>query len=149
MRPPSVESRRFAPAASMTAPPTPLAAPRDLRVAVLHNYGDERQPSMRLYADRLGSALVRRGVSVTRLRPTAIVPEAWRARSPTWAKLDIQFGRFAVYPRLVRKIDADVIHVIDHGQAFLLDTLNPARTVVTCHDVILLALAHGRIGSSP
>jgi glycosyltransferase involved in cell wall biosynthesis len=119
-----------------------------LRVAVLHNYSDERQPSMRLYADKLGDALLAKGVAVTRLRPPAVVPEAWRARSPTWAKLDIQFGRFAVYPRLVRKIDADVIHVIDHGQAYLLNSLDPARTVVTCHDVILLALAHGRIGSS-
>jgi glycosyltransferase involved in cell wall biosynthesis len=116
---------------------------------VLHNYGDERQPSMRLYADRLGDALLRQGVGVTRLRPPAIVPEEWRTRSATWAKLDIQFGRFAVYPRLVRQLDADIIHVIDHGQAYLLDSLDPRRTVVTCHDVILLALAHGRIGSAP
>jgi glycosyltransferase involved in cell wall biosynthesis len=65
----------------------------------------------------------------------------------TWAKLEIQFGRFAVYPRIVRELDADIIHVIDHGQAYLLNTLPAARTVVTCHDVILLALAHGRIGT--
>ena len=104
---------------------------------------------MRLYAERLGDALLREGVAVTRLRPPAIVPEAWRGRSPTWAKLDIQFGRFAVYPRLVRNVDADVIHVIDHGQAYLLNSLDPKRTVVTCHDVILLALAHGRIGALP
>jgi glycosyltransferase involved in cell wall biosynthesis len=102
---------------------------------------------MRLYADRLGRALLERGVSVTRVRPPAIVPEEWRARSATWAKLDIQFGRFAVYPRLVRDLDADVIHVIDHGQAYLLNGLDASRTVVTCHDVILLALAHGRIGT--
>jgi len=133
----------------MTASPQPTAHNHDLRVAVLHNYDDERQPSMRLYADRLGKALLREGVAVTRLRPPPIVPEAWRARSATWAKLDTQFGRFAVYPRLVRKMDADVIHVIDHGQAYLLDSLDASRTVVTCHDVILLALAHGRIGSSP
>ena len=116
---------------------------------MLHNYGDDRQPSWRLYAERLGDALLRQGVSVTRLRPPAIVPDEWRARSATWAKLDIQFGRFAVYPRLVREIDADVLHVIDHGQAYLLDTIDPSRTVVTCHDVILLALAHGRIGAAP
>jgi glycosyltransferase involved in cell wall biosynthesis len=128
---------------------TPATDPSTLRVAVLHNYGDERQPSMRLYADRLGNALLRRGVSVTRLRPPAIVPDEWRGRSAMWAKLDIQFGRFAVYPRLVRSLDVDVIHVIDHGQAYLLDTIDPTRTVVTCHDVILLALAHGRIGSAP
>jgi glycosyltransferase involved in cell wall biosynthesis len=116
---------------------------------VLHNYADDRQPSMRLYADRLGDALLQQGVAVTRLRPPAIVPAEWQARSPTWAKLDIQFGRFAVYPRLVRALDADVVHIIDHGQAYLLDSIDPRRTVVTCHDVILLALAHGRIGSAP
>jgi glycosyltransferase involved in cell wall biosynthesis len=116
---------------------------------VLHNYADERQPSMRLYADKLGDALLLQGVSLTRLRPPSIVPSEWRARSPMWTKLDIQFGRFAVYPRLVRDLDADVIHIIDHGQAYLLDDLDAARSVVTCHDVILLALAHGRIGSTP
>jgi glycosyltransferase involved in cell wall biosynthesis len=120
----------------------------DLSVAVLHNYGDERQPSMRLYADRLGNALVNEGVAVTRLRPPAVVPAAWQSRSATWAKLDIHVGRFVVYPRLVRNLTTDVIHVIDHGQAYLLNGLDARRTVVTCHDVILLALAHGRIGSA-
>jgi glycosyltransferase involved in cell wall biosynthesis len=120
----------------------------DLSVAVLHNYGDERQPSMRLYADRLGNALVREGIGVTRVRPPSVVPPAWR-RTATWAKVDIHVGRFVVYPRLVRELDTDVIHVIDHGQAYLLNGLDASRTVVTCHDVILLALAHGRIGSTP
>jgi glycosyltransferase involved in cell wall biosynthesis len=121
----------------------------DLSVSVLHDYGDERQPSMRLYADRLGTALVREGVTVRRVRPPMVVPEAWRDRSATWAKLDIHVGRFVLYPRLVRDLKTDVIHVIDHGQAYLLGSIDPARTIVTCHDVILLALAHGRIGSSP
>jgi glycosyltransferase involved in cell wall biosynthesis len=133
----------------MTVPSPFQLDGRPLSVAVLHNYLDERQPSMRLYAERLGDALLRQGVSVTRLRPPTIVPEEWRARSSTWTKLDMQFGRFTVYPRLVRKLDADVIHVIDHGQAYLLHSLDASRTVVTCHDIILLALAHGRIGSSP
>jgi glycosyltransferase involved in cell wall biosynthesis len=77
-----------------------------------------------------------------------VVPPAWR-RTATWAKVDIHVGRFVVYPRLVRELDTDVIHVIDHGQAYLLNGLDASRTVVTCHDVILLALAHGRIGSTP
>jgi glycosyltransferase involved in cell wall biosynthesis len=120
-----------------------------LRVAVLHNYRDEQQPSMRLYAERLGDALVRRRVTVTRLRPPGVVPDAWRARSPSWAKIDGYLGRFAVYPRLLRNIRGDILHVVDHGQGYLLASLDRGRTVVTCHDVILLALATGRIGSSP
>jgi glycosyltransferase involved in cell wall biosynthesis len=120
-----------------------------LRVAVLHNYRDEQQPSMRLYAERLGEALIRRRVTVTRVRPPGVVPDAWRARSPAWAKVDGYLGRFAVYPRLLRDIRGDILHIVDHGQGYLLATLNGRRTVVTCHDVILLALATGRIGSAP
>jgi glycosyltransferase involved in cell wall biosynthesis len=119
-----------------------------LRVAVLHNYRDEQQPSMRLYARRLGDALIRRGVSVTRVQPPVIVPDAWRAGSFLWSKLDNYAGRFVVYPRLVRKLKADIVHIVDHGQGYLLGELDPRRTVVTCHDVILLALAAGRIGAA-
>jgi glycosyltransferase involved in cell wall biosynthesis len=132
-----------------TSPPPPRgASSRRLRVAVLHNYNEDRQPSMRLYADHLGDALVRQGVTLTRVRPPTVVPAAWQARSATWAKVDNYVGRFAVYPRLVRDLPADVIHVIDHGQAYLVAQVDPTRTVVTCHDVILLALAHGRIGAA-
>jgi glycosyltransferase involved in cell wall biosynthesis len=119
----------------------------DLRVAVLHNYRDEQQPSMRLYADRLGAALQRRQIQVTRVRPPSVVPEAWRVTSTTWNKIDGYVGRFAVYPRLVRNLHADVFHVVDHGQGYLVSSLDARRTVVTCHDVILLALASGRIGA--
>ena len=120
-----------------------------LRVALLHNYRDDQQPSMRLYAERLGNALIRRGTDVIRVRPPGIVPDAWRARSALWTKLDAYVGRFVVYPRLVQHLNADVIHVIDHGQGYLLASIDAHRTVVTCHDVILLALASGRIGSAP
>jgi glycosyltransferase involved in cell wall biosynthesis len=129
------------------AAPAAAAAPR-LRVALLHNYRDEQQPSMRLYAERLGQALVRRDVALTRLRPPGAVPAAWRARSVSWNKIDGYVGRFAVYPRLLRGLECDVAHVVDHGQGYLVGGLDPRRTVVTCHDVILLVLASGRIGAT-
>jgi glycosyltransferase involved in cell wall biosynthesis len=120
-----------------------------LRVALLHNYRDDQQPSMRLYAERLGSALVRRRVAITRVRPPGVVPDAWRLRSSLWSKIDGYAGRFVVYPRLVRDLQVDVVHVVDHGQGYLVANLDARRTLVTCHDVILLALAAGRIGSVP
>jgi glycosyltransferase involved in cell wall biosynthesis len=119
-----------------------------LRVALLHNYRDEQQPSMRLYAERMGEALTRRGVAVNRIRPTGVVPEPWRRRSAGLAKLDMYLGRFVVYPRLVRGLSADVLHVVDHGEGHLLSKLDARRSLVTCHDVILLALASGRIGGT-
>jgi glycosyltransferase involved in cell wall biosynthesis len=124
---------------------------RPLRVALLHNYNEDRQPSMRLYADRLGDALQRQGVALTRVRPPTVIPDGGRPLSPLWAKLDNYVGRFAIYPRLVRDADiqrADVVHIADHGQAYLVACLDPRRTVVTCHDIILLAQARGRIQSS-
>ena len=131
----------------MISPVSALASP-DLRVAILHNYRDEQQPSMRLYAERLGDALLRRQVGVTRVRPPGVVPPAWRKRSATWNKVDGYLGRFAVYPRLLYDLRADIIHVVDHGQGYLVAGLDARRTVVTCHDVILVALAAGRIGSA-
>jgi len=119
-----------------------------LRVALLHNYRDELQASMRLYADHLGFALCRRGISVTRVRPPTIVPDAWYRRSAAWAKLDSYLGRYAVYPRLVRNLDVDLVHIVDHGMGHLLGGLDPRRTIVTCHDVILLVLAAGRLGGA-
>jgi glycosyltransferase involved in cell wall biosynthesis len=123
-------------------------APPDLHVTVLHNYREEQQPSMRLYAERLGEALLRRDVQVTRVRPPGVVPAEWRVRSATWNKIDGYVGRFAVYPRLVQNLPGDVMHVVDHGQGYLVAGLDSRRTVVTCHDVILLALAAGRIGAA-
>jgi hypothetical protein len=70
------------------------------------------------------------------------------ARSATWNKFDAYAGRFAVYPRLVRNLEADVVHIVDHGQGYLVSSLDVRRTVVTCHDAILLALASGRIGAA-
>src|SRR4051794_28121909 len=89
-----------------------------IRVALLHNYRDDQQPSMRLYAERLGESLLRRRVSVPRIRPRGVVPAAWR-RLPLWGKVDAYVGRFAVYPRLVRALDTDLVHVVDHGQGYL------------------------------
>jgi glycosyltransferase involved in cell wall biosynthesis len=104
---------------------------------------------MRLYAERLGAALLQHDVQLTRVRPPGVVPAAWRGRSATWKKVDGYVGRFAVYPRLVGGVRADVVHVVDHGQGYLVAGLDGRRTVVTCHDVILLALASGRIGLAP
>ena len=104
---------------------------------------------MRLYAERLGDALQRRHVDLRRVRPPGIVPDPWLRGSAAWNKIDAYAGRFVVYPRLVRGFDTDVVHIADHGQGYLIGNLNPQRTLVTCHDVILLALAAGRIGGAP
>lgn len=129
-------------------PPSDGASPT-LRVALLHDYREEEQPSMRLYAERLGDALLRQGVRVARIRPPELVPDPWRKRSWMWRKIDDYGGRHLVYPRLLRNLSAAVVHVTDHSQGFLIAQLDERRTVVTCHDLILLQLAAGRLGDFP
>ncbi|MBC8133145.1 MAG: glycosyltransferase family 4 protein [Deltaproteobacteria bacterium] len=117
-----------------------------MRVCLLHNYRESQQFSMMLYADRLGTALEALGVEVDRLRPTEVLPTRWRS---LWVgdKIDSYFGRFVHYPWIAAAArTADVYHVVDHGQAHLLTWLDAKRTVVTCHDLILLVLESGRLG---
>ena len=121
--------------------------PERARICLLHNYREQRQMSMKLYAEHLGERLLARGLQVERVRPTEFLPERWR-RGWLLDKVDLYAGRFLTYPRLARSLRADLYHIVDHGQAYLLRHLDPARTVVTCHDVILLVLASGRLKSS-
>jgi glycosyltransferase involved in cell wall biosynthesis len=130
-------------------PTSAAAASPPLRVTLLHNYRELQQPSMRLYAERLGDALMRKGASVTRVRPPRLVPRPWRQRSWLWQKIDDYGGEHIVYPRLLRDRTADVVHVIDHSQGYLIAHLDPRRTVVSSHDTTLLTLANGRIGGAP
>jgi glycosyltransferase involved in cell wall biosynthesis len=119
-----------------------------LRVCLLHNYRESQQMSMKLYADRLGTALEAQDVAVERLRPREVLPARWRA---FWLgdKVDSYAGRFLYYPRIAAAASSSphVYHIVDHGQAFLIGSVDPRRTVVTCHDLMLLVQASGRLGS--
>ncbi len=115
-----------------------------MSVALLHAYRDPENPSMRQYAVRLGHELERRGLRTAHVAPPDVFPPGWRGSSAL-SRIDGLWGRYVRYPALARRVEADVIHVVDHSHAHLVAVLPRARTVVTCHDVILLALAAGRI----
>lgn len=58
--------------------------------------------------------------------------------------------RYADYPRRVSGESATVHHVVDHSYAHLVSALGARRTVVTCHDLMPLRMADGRIpGARP
>jgi glycosyltransferase involved in cell wall biosynthesis len=117
-----------------------------IRTALLHNYRERGQMSMLLYAEQLGAALVRRGVQVNHVQVESTLP-SWALRAKVIEKADSYVGRFIRYPRIAGRTKGDVFHVVDHGQGFLVRYLDPGRTVVTCHDLILMVLASGRMGS--
>lgn len=114
-------------------------------VCLLHDYRESQQFSMKLYADRLGAALAGIGVDAEHVRPKELLPQPLR-NAWLFDKIDSYVGRFSHYPELAAAIEADVYHIVDHAQAFLIRALDPNRTVVTCHDLMLLVLASGRLG---
>ncbi len=51
------------------------------------------------------------------------------------------WSRYAQYPLLLgKKPEADLFHILDHSNSWLLKHLDPAKTVITCHDLIPLIL---------
>jgi glycosyltransferase involved in cell wall biosynthesis len=59
-------------------------------------------------------------------------------------RVDSAWSRYVTYPRSIRGRAAGAFHILDHGYAQLIRSLDPERTVVTCHDVIPL-LASERV----
>jgi len=104
-----------------------------LRVALLHGFAEEELFGMEAYAARVTAALSNRCQAIAvRPRPASL---PWRSPLTTW------WVKSWLYPRQVRRLDADLYHVLDHSHADLLDALPADATVITCHD--LFPLAHG------
>jgi glycosyltransferase involved in cell wall biosynthesis len=61
----------------------------------------------------------------------------------------MRLSRFALYPWQVRHAQGGICHIADHGYGHLLNVLDPARTVVTVHDLIPLIRWHGGIRGVP
>ncbi len=111
-----------------------------MRVTLFRDLPTEHWHSMERYADELGSALRQFGCEVE-----SFVPERPLPKSRGVPNTFLNYGwRTLVYPRLARKHQGDVNHIIDHSYAHLIDTLDLRKTVVTCHDIAPLALNEGR-----
>jgi glycosyltransferase involved in cell wall biosynthesis len=79
-------------------------------------------------------------VEVTRIRPrfkrtlTAAAP----LRRSSWAfNADRLLNRLCFYAKYLRELRGrfDIFHFVDHSYAHLVSAVEPARTVVTCHDL--------------
>jgi len=53
--------------------------------------------------------------------------------------------RFWYYPKLVKGLRSDIFHIVDHANAYLIGSLDTAKAVVTCHDLMTLKLSRGEI----
>ena len=123
--------------------------------------GPSPQPRVNLYLvnpsdcrpsmDRYGRTLER---ALRQLNPPldvrTVTPPPWPLRDDgPFSRLAENVGkyrvRYADYPRRVSGASAAVHHVVDHSYGHLVPALDPRRTVVTCHDLMLLRMADGRI----
>jgi glycosyltransferase involved in cell wall biosynthesis len=95
---------------------------------------------MELYAGHLGAGLETLGYQVQVHTPH--LPS--RGGRGPWT---LRFSRYVGYPWQSRRTAADVHHIVDQSYAHLLYTLDPARTVVTVHDVMPILRWRGRIPS--
>ncbi len=101
------------------------------------------------YARDLTAALVRLD------QPGWSFTSANCAPSPTLSRLlgsrmASRHARFLKYPAILRAYpSSDVYHVLDHSHADLTLATPPERTVVTCHDIIPLLAARGKIAIPP
>ncbi len=132
-------------------PPDDGSSPQPRVNLYLVNPSDCR-PSM----DRYGRTLER---ALRYLNPPldvhTVTPPPWPQHDDSpFGRLAENVGKYRVrytdYPRRVSGESATVHHVIDHSYAHLVPALGARRTVVTCHDLMLLRMADGRIpGARP
>ncbi len=113
-----------------------------MKIIFLRRYRENKNLSMKLYADRLKGILLRtrEGLRIENFSPkeTFSIPGVKRFRFSE--KIQDYMMSFVSYPQEIGKLKADIFHIVDHANAYLIDRLNPAKTVITCHDLIILKI---------
>jgi glycosyltransferase involved in cell wall biosynthesis len=111
-----------------------------MKVALLRDFAEENWPSIEVYADRLAQGLrkVAPEVEIIEVQPPAWSWRDWRlpmpyGRSASLQTLGLYLSRWIRYPLALRRIQADVYHILDNSYGHLAFFLDSRRTVVTSH----------------
>ena len=117
-------------------------------VLLLRDMPEQGLRSMERFADELEEGF--RGHPSIAVRSTT-VRASRLAAFPGLRQLDSYFQRFVRYPLVARTAaaTASVYHVVDHGYGHVAMFLPPERTVVSCHDLMLLRAQEGGAGFRP
>jgi glycosyltransferase involved in cell wall biosynthesis len=112
---------------------------------LLRDFAEDRRTSMEIYADRLHTTL--ESVDQNQFSFTAFQPQLppWNRALPETANLKMRAARYIAYPRQAKRFSADIYHIIDHGYAHLLSSLDPSKCIVTVHDMIPFLAGRGLI----
>jgi glycosyltransferase involved in cell wall biosynthesis len=112
-------------------------------VLLLRDIPEEQRLSMERFADALEHGIgsdPTLGVQAITLHQSPI------ATKLKLGKVDRYWARFVLYPFAAKRRRAHVYHIVDHGYADLARVLPPERTIVTCHDLMLLRAEEGVAG---
>lgn len=123
-----------------------------MKVTLLPNLVQFPSHSMHKYAAELAGALrteAPAGWQIESLRCEHMTSVAALLPGTFGAKLAERLGRLVKYPLLAAATRSDVFHVLDHSHAHLIPSLDPKRTVITCHDIIPLLANLGKIDMPP
>jgi glycosyltransferase involved in cell wall biosynthesis len=113
------------------------------QVALLRDVPEERRLSMERFADALEEAL---GGSPDRTIVGRTVHESPMARRLHLQRAGGYLTRYVHYPLAAARMTADIYHIVDQGYAHVSMFLPFDRTVVTCHDLMLLRAEEGGTG---
>jgi len=115
------------------------------RVVLLRDFAEDRRTSMEIYGDKLLATL--EATNQSQFSFTTFQPRLprWNRVVPETANLKMRAARYIAYPRQAKRLSADIYHIIDHGYAHLLSSLDPGKTVITVHDMIPYLAGRGLI----
>ena len=114
-----------------------------ISVLLLRDIAEYQPTSMERFADGLFTNLradPRVTVRQTTIRPSALAFNRLGKKADEWLSSLVR------YPRFARRQLADVYHIVDHAQGPLLGGLPAERTIVTCHDLMLLHAEFADVG---
>ena len=126
--------------------------PERLQVTLFRDMPAEGRTSMEVYASELASALRAHRWGQLTVDECSYDEVRLVRRGlpfPLAAKIDNYLSRFVGYPLSARRQRAHVYHIVDHGYGHLAYALDRSRTVVTCHDLMLLRAADGSVPQLP
>jgi glycosyltransferase involved in cell wall biosynthesis len=114
------------------------------KILLCRDFTEDNRTSMEVYADNLTHALQSANYpfEVKEYRP---VIEKGLGYLPEKFNFRMRYARYISYPHQIKKQQADLYHITDHGYAHLLNVLEPTKTIVTVHDIIPLLWGRGLI----
>lgn len=121
----------------------PTTRVHPLEVLLLRDVPEERRVSMERFANELAEGFG--GHKTCRVRATTVRVSGVASRMGL-GRIGGYLARFVKYPLAARRVRADIYHIVDHGYADLAAVLPKERTVVTCHDLMLLKAREGVAG---